>query len=82
MKTRERALMYQWMWWKAIFSLAVIFPIFQSLPSDFALDIAGSSIIAAAHHICAIEYKHGVDIGGKIYCSDDSLKTNQVSCDP
>lgn len=43
----------------------------MSVPSDFILDIDGSSIIAGQNHACVIESKHGIDFGGKVTCWDD-----------
>lgn len=41
--------------------------------SDFLLDIDGSSVIAGQNHICVLEYKRGIDIGGKVRCWDGEI---------
>ena len=37
------------------------------VPSDFLLDIDGGSLMPDGN-ICVLEYKHGVDVGGRIKC--------------
>ena len=41
---------------------------FEAPGIDFILDIDGSSIAVGHEHLCAIEQKHGVEIGGKMHC--------------
>lgn len=42
----------------------------KSFSSDFFLDVDGNSVIAGQNHVCVLEYKHGIDIGGKVSCWD------------
>jgi hypothetical protein len=40
-------------------------------PSNFHLDVEGSSVSSSDHHICVLEKKVGVDVGGKAVCWGD-----------
>lgn len=40
-------------------------------PKEFLLDIDGSSVIAGSSHVCAIEYRQGIDVGGRVVCFED-----------
>ena len=51
--------------------IAILFCVLHtifSVPSDFLLDIDGTSISTTHDHSCVISYKHGVDVGGKVIC--------------
>ena len=43
-------------------------------PTNFHLDIDGMSVGASLMHICALERKHGAEMGGKVVCWGNNKK--------
>lgn len=46
-------------------------PPLNPVEGDTLSDIDGTSVIAHGNYICAIESKHGIEVGGKLFCWSD-----------